>query len=178
MITLVLIKQLLTSLTTFLLTYWKQSLLGVLLCVTLYYKQSYNNAVAELATFKAEIKTAAAKQESDNAQKVKTANIIADNAQKAYAADIARLGLDRGKLKKELANEKDNITAMLNDAFIMRVNNSSSVREVSKSTSSLAESRGNCDTAITIVKAGQSCAIDYNSLYQAWVDNCKIYECE
>lgn len=168
----------------FILTYWKQAVLAVLLCATLYYKCEYNNAVAELATFKAEIATATAKQEADNAINLAKAKGNVNVAVNQASADMARLNLDRTQSTNEMKKLYETKIANLKHSMDDRLqsstdNHSSTTIETASDTSTIAEGGGERDTAFaTLEKACTIETIDYN-LLRTWADEvCSIAVCE
>ena len=158
--------------------YWKPLILAVILAYCFY---AYNSLQRDNASLKAKIQASIAlakAQETKIAEQSRISKTIQANNAKAYQLEIAQRDLNSAKLKKELANEKSNIINMLNDAYQLRVNAASrgTVSEVSNATKVSADGSGNA--TITLVRAGQSCAIDYNELMKSWLDACKVYECE
>ena len=103
-----------------------------------------------------------------------------ENSQRQHEQEVARLNLNSYKIKKDLENEKGNIASLLNDSYQLRVKQASSdssrVSEVSDATKLSAEGSGHL--TITLTQAGQSCALDYQDLMNAWLDNCKLYGCK
>lgn len=168
----------------FILTYWKQAVLGVLLCVTLYYKQSYNNAVADLATFKNSITLATYQQKADNLIKQAKATSEVNVATNVANMDMARLNLDRtqstNEMKKLHETKIANIKHSMDDRLQSSTDNHSSTTiETASDTSTIAESGGERDTAFaTLEKACTIETIDYN-LLRSWADTvCSIAVCE
>ena len=150
----------------------------LILGVAFYYKYRYTLTVEAYGAFKANVATLATQQEAKNALMQQTSAIIAKNTQVAYEAQIASLQLNRTKLAQDLANEKDNLSSMLNDAYQLRINGSSSTGKVSTTTELSTESERNSNTVATLIKSCQDTTIAYNTLYQSWTDNCAIYGCE
>lgn len=157
---------------------WRICLFVLILGVAFYYKYRYTLTVEAYGAFKANVATLATQQEAKNALMQQTSAIIAKNTQVAYEAQIASLQLNRTKLAQDLANEKDNLSSMLNDAYQLRINGSSSTGKVSTTTELSTESERNSNTVATLIKSCQDTTIAYNTLYQSWTDNCAIYGCE
>lgn len=178
--TFLLIRAFLGKFLDFFIAHWRVICIGLILALTFYYKTCYERTTRELEAFKANIAHLVQVKEAENAQIKKSADIMAKNAHTAYLDEINRHHLDRAKLAKELVNEKDNINSLLDDAYKLRVNSSSSrtSSKVSEATELSAESQRNSDTIITIIKSCQQTTIDYNTLYKSWTDNCALYGCE
>jgi plasmid stability protein len=125
-------------------------------------------------------KAIARQQVAENALKFKSAQITAATHKASYEAEIKLRDLDRVKLKKGLENEKANISAMLDDAYKLRLDSISSrtSSKVSNSTDLPASERSDSNTITIITEACRLTTIDYNTLHQAWTDNCKIFGCE
>lgn len=179
MLTLLLLKSYLGRIYDFCSANWRICLFGLILGVAFYYKYRYTLSVEALATFKQEIATLSAQQEAKNVLMKQSSAILAKSTQVAYETQIASLSLDRKKLTQDLANDKDTLNSMLNDAYQLRLNNGgSSSSKVSSTTELLTESERNINTVATLIKSCQQTTIDYNTLYKSWTDNCAIYGCE
>jgi hypothetical protein len=172
------IKTCFTEAIPFILRNWRIVIIGLMVLAIFYYKSAYERTVAELATYRAEVATLADKQRAINAEKLQIAKNIAKSNEKAYQLEISKRDLNSAKLKKELENEKSNIINLLNDAYRLRVNSASRGGVSKVPTSPQISTDGSSNATITIVRAGQSCAIDYKELMKSWLDNCKVYECE
>jgi len=158
--------------------YWKP-LLAFLILASLY---GYIHVIrSDNASLKADI---VARDVTAKAQEVKIVELsrisktIQANNAKAYQLEIAKRELNSAKLKKELAREKSNIIAMLNDAYKLRVNSASRGTVSEVPTTAKISTDGNSNATITLVRAGQSCAVDYNELMKSWLDACNVYGCE
>lgn len=162
----------------FILKHWRIVFIGLILCATFYYKTAYQRTVQEFQLYKADIAKVVAKKEYENEIIRKQSKITLDNNKQQYENDLKRYKLDRTKIAKELDNEKENITNLLNDAYRLRMQSSGSgICEV-PTPSKTPTSRSDNNTIIALVESAKLCAIDYNSLMKAWKDNCVIYGCE
>lgn len=187
MFTIPIIKSVLTKAFAWLADHWPIVLFAVVLCAALYYKHAYNNAVADLATFKAEIVTATAKQEADNAAKLAKATGNVSVAVNQAAADMARLNLNRTQstndIKALYENQINQLkSAMARNTGVMRSagNNPSDAAEVASDTGAITESPSNGYGAnySILEQACQITTIDYNEL-RGWADAvCDIAVCE
>ena len=168
----------------FILTYWKQAVLGVLLCATLYYKAECNKYVTELATFKAEIATATAKQEADNLVKYISAQSKVTIADNQATFDMASLNLNRDKSSREMKALYENKINQLKHSMasrsgIMQSPSSDTMptSETSSDTEAIAEGE-RIDHTATLEQACTIETLDYN-LLRTWADNvCNIAVCE
>lgn len=178
--TFLLIRTFLGKFIDFFIAHWRVICIGLMLCAIFYYKTCYERTTRELEAFKANIAHLVQVKEAENAQIKKSADIMAKNAHTAYLDEISRHNLDRAKLTKDLANEKDNLNNLLNDAYQLRLNlaGSRTSDKVPTSTELLTESERNRNTIATLVKSCQDTTIAYNSLMQSWIDNCALYGCE
>ena len=158
---------------------WRIILLAAVIALAYYYKTCYNASVAELATFKADIATLEVKTKAINDEKLRIAKITALDSETEYKNEIKRRDLNSAKLKKDLENERKNIIALLANANKLRNKAASDSKSVSDfSTTSEVFTIGGSNTTVTLITAGQSCAIDYKELMNAWLDACKVYGCE
>lgn len=179
MITFTIIKAFFSKILTFCIENYRVVAFCLLLALTYYYKSSYDAVTADYATFKANLATLADKHKSEIEIINKAAKIQHENTHKAYEAEVARLKLDRSKIAKDLQDEKNNITDLLNRAYELRVISASGYGVSKVSTpSELSPDRGDYDAIITITESAKQCAIDYNTLMQSWLDDCKFYGCE
>ena len=147
------------------LNYWKQIVVGLILCVTLYYKIRYGLAVQELEAFKAEIATNVAKQETLNAIKEK-AHLQEEVKRGAAYSDYIK------QLKDYYAKLPHRSTPAIPSVVLRDEVHNSSGAEIRLPTEVLAESRGYEDAVL----AGQ-CAettADYNELYNSWKAQCAV----
>lgn len=160
--------------------YWKPISIAFIIASGYWYVSSLQrDNVALKATIEA-VKATAKQQVADNALKLKSANILAANAKSSYEAEIKLRDLNRAKLTKDLENEKDNINRLLNTASKLRLDNATrdAVSEIPIATELLTRERADSNTITIITEACKLTTLDYNTLHQAWVDNCKIYGCE
>lgn len=122
-----------------------------------------------------------AKRAQEHALKLQLSEQKAKQLAENYQAEIAKLNIDRAKLKRELSNEKDYLNSVLADAYELRVSAASSSAgrsEVPSATELSTETKRDCNgTLVRLIQAGQSCALDYKSLYESWQTNCDIYGC-
>ena len=93
-----------------------------------------------------------------------------------YDKKLSDLNIDNVKLKKDLQNALPRIASLLNDAKLHQNRGSTSIGTVSKDalTTELSTEGGrDCNGTLAIVtQAGQSCALDYDALYNAWMSEC------
>ena len=94
-----------------------------------------------------------------------------------YDKNLAELNIDNVKLKKDLKDALPRIASLLADAKLYKNRSATSISTVSKDalTTELSTEGGrDCNGTIAIVtQAGQSCALDYDALYNAWMTECK-----
>ena len=161
-------------------SYWKPLVFALLIASTFYYKTALSTAVKEHKDYMTAQAAAVDSQKAADKIKVEAANILSDNRKSSYEAEITLRDLDRVKLKKDLENEKSNIDAMLATAYQLRLDSASSrtASKVSAATAIPAGSRADSNTIATIIEACKLTTLNYNTLHQAWVDNCAIYGCE
>ena len=92
-----------------------------------------------------------------------------------YDKKLKDLNLDNHQLKKDLKDALPRIARLLADAKLHQNRSAPSVSGLSKDalTTELSTEGGrDCNGTIAIVtQAGQSCALDYDALYKAWVDD-------
>lgn len=88
--------------------------------------------------------------------------------------------LDRAKITKDLKNEINRNSSMFNDVILYKDRAfGAGLSKDEIPADILTEGSRDCNRTIAILtKAGQSCAIDYNSLYDAWMKQCDVYGCE
>jgi phage gp36-like protein len=188
MITLSIIKSVLSNAFAWIVEHWPLVLFAVVLCAALYYKHEYNNAVADLATFKAEIATATAKQEADNAAKLATAKSNVSVAVNQAAGDMARLNLNRTKSTNDIKALYETKINQLKSAMAVSTgglhtdagNNPSGGAKVAGNTEEFAASPSDGYGAnySILEQACQITTIDYNEL-RGWADAvCGIAVCE
>ena len=160
--------------------------LVILSCIVSLYayhlKSSLEAVTHEFEAFKVELEVQSRLQVAKNI-------IIENNAKKSINLEIEKhkqvteqLKLDRDKLAKELKHEinnhKRNFTVI--DRVQLKPNNSNiALPKASSSPEGLTESERERDTAFidSLIRAGASCAADYN-LARAWIDTaCLNYGC-
>ena len=94
-----------------------------------------------------------------------------------YDKKLKDLNIDNHQLKKDLQDALPSIASLLADAKLYKGRSATSTSTVSKdalTTELSTESGRDCNRTIAIVtKAGQSCALDYDDLYNAWMTECK-----
>jgi len=103
----------------------------------------------------------------------------ADNEQAGiklhYEQKIAELNLDRNKVKKELQDALPRIKSLLSDVGVYQ--NNSNIKRMSKdevATQLSAKEPRDCNRTVAILTAaGQSCALDYDALYDSWIAEMK-----
>ena len=92
-----------------------------------------------------------------------------------YDKKLKDLNIDNHQLKKDLKDALPRIASLLADAKLYKNRSATSISGLSKDalTAELStESGRDCNRTIAIVtQAGQSCALDYDALYKAWVDD-------
>ena len=86
------------------------------------------------------------------------------------------MNIDNIKLKKDLKDALPRIASLLADAKLYKNRSAPSISTVSKDalTAELSTEGGrDCNGTLAIVtQAGQSCALDYDALYNAWMNEC------
>ena len=94
-----------------------------------------------------------------------------------YDKKLSALNIDNHQLKKDLQDALPRIASLLADAKLYKGRSATSISTVSKdalTTELFTESGRDCNRTIAIVtQAGQSCALDYDALYNAWMTECK-----
>ena len=89
---------------------------------------------------------------------------------------LSDLNIDNTKLKKDLKDALPRIASLLSDVRVYQARSASSISAVSKdalTTELSTESGRDCNRTLAIVtQAGQSCALDYDALYNAWMNEC------
>jgi chromosome segregation ATPase len=116
-----------------------------------------------------QIKLVAAQKAKDLANR-NEATKAQENIKLHYEKQIADLNLDRENIKKELNNALPRIRSLLSDVRVYQNRaNISGVSENVEYSKLLTESAGDCNSTVAVLtKAGQSCALDYQALYE-WV---------
>ena len=117
--------------------------------------------------------------QADNVKNV-VLRAIADKQQSdlklGYDKKLSDLNIDNVKLKKVLQNALPRITRLLADAKLHQNRSAPSISTVSKdalATELFTEGGRDSNGTIAIVtQAGQSCALDYDALYNAWMTEC------
>lgn len=144
-----------------------------------------DKAITQLNDYITAVKVATARREAENAAKLAESQKVAESIKAERDEALKKVGLEKttvAQLRKDLENEKTNIVNALNDAYGLRLQAASGIATASKvpqTAEQLAESARNSDRAIiTLTRAAQSCAVDYNSLWESWNKYCKIYGCE
>ena len=94
-----------------------------------------------------------------------------------YDKKLKDLNIDNHQLKKDLKDALPRIASLLADAKLHQNRSAPSISTVSKdalTTDLSTESGRDCNGTLAIVtQAGQSCALDYDALYNAWMTECK-----
>jgi len=142
-------------------------------------KTRHRLTVSKFEAFKAELSKQAEINRIKNENLANIHKLQLGKLAKDYQANIEALNLDREKLKKGLQNEINRTGSLLNDVRVYQNRASGAGLPKDESPSSIsAEERTDCNATITqLVEAGKSCALDYNSLYDAWMTHCNIYGC-
>ena len=94
-----------------------------------------------------------------------------------YDKKLSALNIDNHQLKKDLQDALPRIASLLNDAKLYKGRSATSISTVPKDalTTELSTEGGrDCNGTLALVtQAGQSCALDYDALYNAWMTECK-----
>ena len=152
--------------------------IGLILCVTWFYKARYEAISSEYEAFKAKQSALVEAAKKENAAIKKAGAILAQTQKAQYDAELKRQNLNRDKIKGQL-NETINQLAIFDSTI--RLRNQSSVSALPKvPTTSGTSASGGGDHAIVenLIDAAKLCAIDYNALMTAWRDNCELHGCE
>ncbi len=139
--------------------------MGLILCVTLYYKVRYGLAVQELEAFKANLATSVAKQEALNVAEEKAHLQTEINRGVAYSDYIK-------KLKDYYAKLPNHSTPVIPSVVLRDEVHNSPGAEIRLAPEVLTESGGDEDAVL----AGQ-CAettASYNELYDSWKAQCVV----
>jgi len=140
-------------------------------------KTRHKLTASKFEAFKANIEMIAI----ENEQKIKTLGTIYNRQIEKHEAEhkaaVAKLNLDRNKLRKDLQNEVNRYNSLI--AFSRMRENNTSRSGVSKneSATSLPTEIGR-DSNRTIIDACRLTTLDYNALYDAWMIQCDVYGCE
>lgn len=156
----------------------------VLICLYCFWQKTrYDAIVSEFGLYRANIAHLAELQKVKNALDRKraqdeVAGLIAEHKQK-----LADAGLDRKRVEDKLKGSINEISNELNiyrSAISLR--NSASgidVSKVAENTSGTANAGTDCNaTLATVVDACKVTDIDYETLYNLYARQCKIYGCE
>ena len=155
---------------TFILTQWRIILLASILCITWYYKSAYNDAVDELATFKANIETLKQVKENENKILRDYAKNTVTNLTDTHNNELK--GIKNAFIKQ---NKLDDITiGNLRNELRESIGNSITLPEVADDTERTAEEWRNSYSAIarqyeTLVHGCAITTSDYN-LLRGWSD--------
>jgi hypothetical protein len=140
-------------------------------------KTRHKLTAQEFASFKANIELIA----KENEQKIKTLGTIYNRQIEKHEAEhkaaVAKLNLDRNKLRKDLQNEVNRYNSMLAFSKLRQNNTSRSGVSKNESAPSLSTDLGS-DGISTIINACRLTTLDYNALYDAWMIQCDIYGCD
>ena len=94
-----------------------------------------------------------------------------------YDKKLSALNIDNHQLKKDLQDALPRIASLLADAKLYKGRSATSTSTMSKdalTTQLFTESGRDCNGTLALVtQAGQSCALDYDALYNAWMTECK-----
>ena len=140
----------------------------------------------QLADYKAAIKAETATRLAENARnEADSKKAMLEIAIQRDEA-LKKVGLEKttiAQLRKDLENEKSNIVNALNDNYQLRVSSAvssvTSASKVSETTSRPTQSTSDLNRTITaLVRSCAETTIEYNSLWESWDRNCKIYGCE
>jgi hypothetical protein len=143
-------------------------------------KMRHRLTVREFEAFKAELSKQAEinriKNENlTNIHKSQMARLAKD-----YQANIEVLKIDRDKIKKGLQHEINRTGSLLNDVRLLKNRASGAGLPKDESAPSVfTQERSDCNATINrLIAAGKSCAVDYNTLYDAWMIQCDVYGCD
>jgi hypothetical protein len=140
-------------------------------------KTRHRATAREFEAFKANIEMIA----KQNEQKIKTLGTIYDNQIKKheseYQAKLEKLNLDRNKLRKDLQNEVNRYNSLIAFSKLRQNNSSGGGLPKDESATSLPAEIGR-DSYSTIIDACRLTTLDYNALYDAWMIQCNVYNCE
>lgn len=143
-------------------------------------KTRHRLTVQEYEAFKAELSKQAEINRIKNENLANVHKSQMARLAKDYQANIEVLKIDRDKLKKGLQHEINRTGSLLNDVRLLKNRASDAGLPKDESASSvLTQERSDCNATINrLIDAGKSCAVDYNTLYDAWMIQCDIYGCE
>lgn len=175
-----LLKNFLSNAVAFIIAHWQVIIMALIFSYALHEKSAYERNVKAFDDYKMAQAGLVVKRQLDDAKNNADAAQLSTINQVFHNAEIARLNLDRDKIKKDLTNEK---TIIANAISANRVSsdNTSGIRlpKVPTAAENTSSCGADCDRTIAnLVEAGQSCAIDYNALWTEWDNNCKIYGCQ
>lgn len=167
----------------------KLAAVGIVLAIVLglwwrgnHYENKYDSEHAEYEGFKSTQTALAAAQLEDQKRKDKEADTAETRRKTEYLIEINKYKIDADMLKKESGHDKIYIANLISK--LNRVRNDSSAgastaAEIQVPAELLTESGGDCDATLArTVNRCQDTTINYNSLYNAWLDNCAIYGCQ
>lgn len=163
----------------FLKSYWKPILIAIaalsLYAFIMVLKHERNAAVDALQAYKIQVQVAGKQAELKAAEtKQKQADVVTQTAV-AYNDAILRV-------RKYYDNQSNPAgTAYANGVQLPAISNSGTVPNVQTSAEGTASSGKDADTTLSGQSLEESCAIttiQYNSLWNAWNDLCKVSGCE
>lgn len=169
-----------TKLLPLILQFWREILICLMLLVINHYKTSYEAKTQELDLLNLQLHSLAMQKQQEFKLKdeIHAKNVL-ELKEKHKAENDAR-DLDRAKITKDLKNEINRNSSLFNDVILYQNRAfSAGLPKDEIPADILTEGARDCNRTIAILtKAGQSCSIDYNGLYDAWMKQCDVYGCE
>lgn len=179
------IKSVITSVITFIIEHWQVFLVLAILCTAYYYKTAYErekhayevHLLADMKAFEV--------RQAEN--KVKADAVAAQFKKQAeeYQAELARYKLNADREAKNLKDNLNAIQDILNRTrtgyeFRLQTGHgeAAGLREVPVATDTSAQSERDSNAVASLVRACQLTTLQYQQLYDAWVDACAIHGCE
>lgn len=160
-----------------------QFILVLVCCYSFWQKTRYDEIVSDYSAYKDSIKYQADMQKVKNEILRKQAETTVTEIVAIHTQQLADAKLDRKRVEDKLKGSINEISNELNiyrDAISLRDSNSTNrVLSLAENTSGTAKPSGNCNQTIaTVVDACIVTDIDYETLYNLYAKQCKIYGCE
>lgn len=148
-----------------------------------YFEDKYISEQAQFKNFTHTQEILAKAQLQDQERKDKEASAATAAGKSAHDEEIKKFSINLDKLKKELDHDKIYIANAIAKRERVRGDSASTSTvtpaEIPVPPSLSAESGGDCDATLArTVSRCRDTTINYNSLYNAWVDDCAIYGCQ
>jgi hypothetical protein len=167
----------------FLTKYWRVILIGLILCTTFYYKYRYEATAQAYSDYKltqsvlydAEVKKNA---ELGKLQTIAINDVVATHAKQLKDANLNRVR-ETNNLKGSINEIRDALTIADNAIKLRDSARYNTLPKDEKDTSKLTEAARNSNLSIkTIIDACLVTDYDYEALYNAWNEQCKLGLCE